>query len=398
MKHSKYSPSGAKRWMACPAAIQMCDEMPKAPEVYNFPAEEGTAAHELGEYCLKEELRCESLIGKTFNDFEVDQEMANQTQKYVSYVNGECTWDSTLIIEARVSLEHLEQEMFGTADAVIFSPDTLEVIDLKYGRGVVVEAWDNPQLMLYACGVLTYMAKERNIHFNYSQQVKLTIVQPRAPHKEGPIRSHIITVAQLKDFQRLVRRAIFLSKEDRPPFGPTEDGCRWCAAAPICTAYAKHNLEQLQLDFEDFATPKREFGQKLLDVASIDDTQIGNILKHSKGITQWLKTLADYAVSELSQGKVVPGFKLVYGRSIRKWENSDTALNLLLEYGVEHSRMHVEKFLTAPQMEKELRPEEWEIIKDLVIKPQGKITLAPESDGRRSIDPNTDAQKDWAED
>ncbi len=396
MKHSVYGPSGSKRWMSCPASIQMEAQMPRQPEVYNFPAEEGTAAHELGEYALREELRAESCIGKTFNEFEVDQEMANQVQKYVSYVEGECTWDSTLIIEARVKMDHIEKDMFGTADAVIFSKDTIEVIDLKYGRGIVVEPEHNSQLMLYACGTLRYLATERDIRFTDDQTIKLTIFQPRAPHKDGPVRSWFCTVAQLKDFQRLVIRAVIQSKEERPPFGPTEDGCRWCRAAPICTAFAKHNLEQLQLDFAEFATPSREFKQNLLSLNSMDDTQVANILKHSKAITQWLKTLADHAVSELSQGKIVPGFKLVYGRSIRKWENSDMARDRLLEYGVDNNRMHVSKFLTAPQMEKELRPEEWDIIKDLVVKPQGKITLAPESDGRAAVDPNIEAKEEWS--
>lgn len=394
-KHSIYGPSGSKRWMTCPASIQMESGIEKGPEVYNFPAEEGTAAHELGEFCLREEIRAESCIGKTFNDFEVDQEMANQTQKYISYVDGECTWDSTLGIEMRVHMPQIEETMFGTADAVIYSPDSLEVIDLKYGRGIVVEVDNNSQLMLYAIGVLTYLKSKFGVMYGPGQQVKLTIVQPRAPHKNGPIRSYWITVSQLKDFQRLVKRAVVLSKEEVPPFGPSESGCRWCAAAPICTAYTKHNLEQLKLDFADFKTPKREFGQKLIDVSSISDEQIGNILNHSKAITTWLKTLADFAVSELSAGKQVPGFKLVYGRSIRRWSDSTLAENKLVQYGVDIPRLFNTKFKTAPQMEKELRPEEWDIIKDLVEKPQGKITLAPESDGRRSIDPNVEAQKEW---
>ena len=395
-KHSVYGPSGSKRWMNCPASIQMENEMEKPPEVYNFPAEEGTAAHELGEYCLTNEVQASDCIGKVFNEFEVDQEMANQTQKYIDYVDGQCTWDSTLGIEMRVHMMHIEETMFGTADAVIFSPDSIEVIDLKYGRGIVVEADNNSQLMLYAIGVLAYLYSVKDITYSPDQQVQLTIVQPRAPHKDGPIRTYTVTVSQLKDFQRLVKRAVELSKEEMPPFGPSENGCRWCRAAPVCTEYAKYNLEQLQLDFADFATPKREFGQKLIDIKSMDDTQVGNILTHTKAITTWLKTLADYAVAELTRGKPVPGFKLVYGRSIRKWSDSDKAYNILVQYGVEENRLHTTKFLTAPQMEKELRPEEWDMISDLVIKPQGKITLAPNSDGRQAVDPNIEAQEEWS--
>jgi len=387
--HSVYGPSGSKRWIACPASIQMQDAMPKQEETYNFFAEEGTAAHELAADCLIEEVKAEAKLGKIYNkEFEVDQAMATQVNKYLDYVNGAVTWDARLDVELRVSLEHIADGVFGTADAVIHADDYLEVIDLKYGRGIVVEPQDNTQLMLYASGVL------KKHHYDDEQKVKLTIVQPRAPHKDGPVRSTIVTVAQIKDLERICTRAIMQSKEENPPFGPTDEGCRWCAANPVCTHYANYVLESMQLEWSEFAETPRNFN--LLEANSMDSSHLANVLKHSKSITSWLSGLADYATNQLTQGKEVPGYKLVYGRSIRRWKNSSEAENILLEAGVEEDTMNVTKFKTAPQMEKALDKEHWEMVLDLVEKPQGKITLAPVGDGRRAIDPNQDAVDDWS--
>lgn len=380
--------------MNCPASIQMGDQIERVEEGSNFFAEEGTAAHELGELCLRNECIAEGYIGSVFNGIEVDSEMAHQVQKYVDYVTSCETWESQLLIECRVPITHVEETMFGTADAVIFDNDGIEIIDLKYGRGIVVEPYDNPQLMLYACGVLAHLAKY-GVRFDPDKEVKLTIVQPRAPHKDGPVRSSYVTVAQLKDFQRIARRATELSKEEMPPFGPSDETCRWCPANAICSEFADYQLQQMRLEFADFQSPRREFGERLIDVKSMTNDQLANILNHSKGITQWLKTIADYATAQLSQGKEVPHYKLVYGRSIRRLDNPTEVERKLLDYGVDEKRLYISKFRTAPQLEKELRPEEWDLIVDHVVKPRGSITLAPESDGRPAVDPNVEAKKEW---
>lgn len=394
--HSIYSPSGSKRWLSCPASIQMQKGI-EPPSGDNFFAEEGTAAHELASEALDNEVSCESYLGKEFNGFTVDIEMAKQTQKYVTYVEGLVTWQSKLLVETRVSLEFLEPGIFGTADAIVFDhEDQLEVIDLKYGRGIVVEATDNTQLMMYALGVVQYLVDEGNM-VKEDLEVKLTIVQPRAPHADGPIRSYYVTVAQLCEFGRLAQRAIMQSKEENPPFGPSEDNCRWCLANSICKPHAEYQIKAMQLEFEEFKKPKRAFGESLRDANSIDTNTISQILVHSKSIQNWLSSLADYATAQMSQGKRVPGWKLVYGRSIRRWEEPDRVLDILLEDGVEEERLFNRKMLTAPQMEKELRPDEWSQVEHLVVKPQGNITLAPEHDKRPSINPNEEAVKDWVD-
>jgi len=409
-EHSEFSPSGSKRWINCPASIQLIRELPREEETSNFFAEEGTSAHELAAFCLDEEINCDSQEGNEFNHIIVDKDMARQTQKYVDYVRGKVTWNSILWVENRISLESIKKGMFGTADAIIVSIDkyeekagiihiiegSLEVVDLKFGRGVPVEATDNSQMMLYAIGALTHLARHK-IRFPPGFDVQFTIVQPRSPHREGPIRSDWKTVAQLKDFSKEVRIATELAEEPNPVFGPTEEGCLWCPVSPVCKARAQHSFEIAKLDWGDFALSPNEFKNSLAanNTFSLDD--LSQILKHSKSIERWLKNITEYAIEQLKKDKKVPGFKLVYGRSNRAWEDQDKAIEALLQYGTDEERLFTKKFLTPAQAERELTDEEFSIANDYIFKPTGSITIAPEADGRTAVNKDQEAIDDWAE-
>lgn len=394
-EHSKYSPSGTKRWVSCPASIQMVN---KAPEETgsNFYANEGTAAHELAAYCLDEQVTAASQIGKVFNKFTVDKEMARQTQKYVDYVLDHVPLGGRLWVENRVSMEHLIHEMFGTADAIIVSNNLIHVADLKFGRGVVVEATDNYQLQTYAIGVLAHLAKH-GMRFKPDHEVKLTICQPRAPHPEGPNRSWMTTVGSLREFQEKLKIAIKESKSDNPSFGPTEDGCRWCPASPFCKAHARHNLELAKLEFKEFEKAPREFEETLCGTDTLTLDEMINIYRHQKAVTTWLNSIGEFLVRRLKSDKDVPHFKLVYGRSIRSWSDADKVHNLLTQVGIESDRLYNSKLRSPAQMEKELTSEEFITVEEFVFKPKGKIVMAAESDARKAINVNAQAADDWAE-
>lgn len=392
--HSKYSPSGSKRWLECAASIQMEEAIPRE-ETTNFYAEEGTAAHELGAFCLEEELEPESQYGKEFNGFIVDKEMANQVKKYTKYVTGLLTWENQLWIESQVNLSFLHEDMFGTADAIIVSPTSVEIIDLKYGKGVVVEVERNTQLMIYALGVLAHLAKH-GVKFVPDSLVKLTIVQPRAPHIDGPIRSWEISIADLRKFKNEVVECIQLTKLDEPPFGPGDEQCRWCAAAPTCKAYASHNLDLAKLEFADFAKSPREFKNSFADINSLSMDDFTRILKHAKSLEQWLKNCVEHATSLLKAGKPVTGYKLVFGRSIRAWDDFDNVASTLLNHGIAEEDLYISKIKSPSQMEKFLSSEEWNLIQDQVVKPKGKIVMAPETDSRQAVSPNAEAASEWA--
>jgi hypothetical protein len=391
--HSEYSPSGGKRWVNCPASIRMVKEAPKK-ESSSFYANEGTAAHELAALCLEEETVPSMYIGKQFNKIIADTHMARETNKYVDYVLGKVTWDSQLFVETRIPMFNLEEDMFGTSDAIIISKDTFEIIDLKYGKGVLVEAEDNYQLAIYAIGIVEWL-KTEGIHYSDETEITLTIVQPRAPHIEGPIRSWMVTIAGLKELSHKIKKAVHNSKSENPSFGPSDENCRWCEASPFCKPFAEYNVKAAQLEFADFAKPKNEFSNSLADRNSLSLDQLAKILKHSKAIEQWLKGVTEFAIEEMRRGKEIPTYKLVYGRSIRAWENQVAAEELILDKGIEIEELYTKKFKSPTQMEKTLEPKIWEEVKELVFKPTGKITLAPETDGRSSVSPDYEAAKEW---
>ena len=398
--HSEYSPSGSSRWIPCPASIKLLREI-KRENKSNFYADEGTAAHALGEYCLNEECSADSQIGKKFGSkhalFTIDKEMARQTQKYIDYVLESVPLHGRMFIENRVSLEHLIEGMFGTADAIIVGDDYVEVVDLKYGRGIAVDASDNTQMMIYAIGVLAHLAKYDH-RLKADDVIKMTIVQPRAPHADGPIRSYEISISDLKEFQETVKNAIAESCSEDPSFGPTEKGCRWCEAAPICKAYAEHNLRIAQLEFADFGKSKKELKDSLMESATIPMDKLAEIYAHSKAIKQWLDGIEAYAIEEGRRGNMMPGFKLVYGRSNRKFEDVATVIELASELGISDDVLYNDPKMRSPtQLEKEVTAEEWERLNELVIKPQGKVVVAPESDSRSEINPDKQAIDDWAD-
>lgn len=396
-EHSEYSPSGSKRWVNCPASIKFLRTLPKIPERPNQYAEEGTAAHLLAAYCLENGIDPFSVVGKkSFNKHLVTKEMAKFVDVYIRYVNGAVTWDSTLWVENKIPLFVIRKDTFGTADAIIVSMTDLEVVDLKYGKGVVVEAEDNYQLYVYAIGVLIHLSKY-GIKFPDEKEIKLTIVQPRAPHEKGPIRSDFVTVAQLRSFMAKVKEAITLSELDNPPFGPSLEVCRWCEASPVCKAYAEFNLKAAQLEFEDLVKTPLEFKQSLPSPNEMSTEQLSKVLMHSKSIQTWLNSCVEYAMNLLRANKPVPQYKLVYGRSIRKWSDPDAVIRTLLEYGTSEDRIYTKKVISPAKAEDELTAEELKKVIGFMVKPQGKVTLAPEFDKRPAIDPTKIAIETWSE-
>ena len=397
-EHSEYSPSGSSRWLHCTASISLLRTI-KRENKSNFYADEGTAAHALGEDCLNKEVSAASRVGKKYGNknalFTVDKSMAREVQKYIDYVNDSVPLGGILFVENRVSLEHLKEGMFGTADAIIVGKNYVEVCDLKYGRGIAVEAGDNTQMMIYAIGVLAHLSRH-GYRLKPTDRIKMTIIQPRAPHPEGPIRYHEITIQELKDFQETVKAAIADSCSPNPSFCPTEKGCRWCEAAPICKAYANYNLEIARLEFADFDKPKREMKQSFKDQSTLSIEEVMKIYEHSKAMKQWLDSIEAYVIEEGRKGTAIPGYKLVYGRSNRKFANPAAVVDLASELEIPDDLLFNEAKMRSPaQLEKEVDEEVWEKFNELVTKPQGKIVLAPESDARMEVNADKSAADDW---
>ena len=133
----------------------------------------------------------------------------------------------------------------------------------------------------------------------------------------------------------------------------------------------------------------------MVTAAELSMDEISSILKHAKAIEQWVKNIAEFAVEQMKAEKPIPGYKLVYGRSNRAWDDSDEVFKKLMEYGTDEERIMKSKMLTVAQMEKELTDDEWELVKELVIKPRGNVTLALETDKRMAINNTAEAVDEW---
>ncbi|MDU5964085.1 MAG: DUF2800 domain-containing protein [Actinomyces sp.] len=361
--HALLSASGAHRWLNCtPSARLESDE----PESTSAAAEQGTAAHALAEHKLRRALKQRS---KRPVSAWIDDEMETLTDDYVAYVQEhislarETCGDPQVLIEQRLDFSHVVPGGFGTGDCVIIAEPTLQIIDLKYGQGVLVEAERNPQLMLYALGALHTFGDLYDI-----ERVAVTIYQPR----RGNVDTWEISVTELEHWAEAeVKPKAELAAAGEGEFCPGS-WCQFCKIAPTCRARAEANLALARLEF---APP-----------AELSDSEIADVLARIPQLKTWAADVEAYALSQaVNQGVVFEGFKLVAGRSIRKY-TSETDVAAAAE-AAGYRDIWDRKLITLTAMERLMgKPAFNEILGDLVTKPAGKPTLVPASDKRPALD------------
>ncbi|RLD19659.1 MAG: hypothetical protein DRI71_11465 [Bacteroidetes bacterium] len=393
--HSEFSPSGSGRWLNCAGSVKLIRQM-NLPNTSNKYAMEGSCAHELAAIGLIDPtVNIADYIGKKlYESVQVDPEMIVPIQEYIDYVLSLRTPTSKLSVENRVSLEHIHPGTFGTTDAVVVDDNVVHVIDLKYGKGVPVEAEENTQLMLYAVGTLVDMAKQ-GYDLNLVEEVVLHIVQPRCPHPAGPIRVWSTTVGVLQSLSNRARDAINNALSENPVFNPGEHQCKWCEGAPICRKLAQYTLKLAQKEFANIAEPFKESDFKDLNI--MDPNEISNLMDHASMIENWVKKLKAHVQSELECGHGGFDYKLVRGRSIRKWypDQTDDIHHRLNMLGIGDNELYVTKMKSPAQVEKILGKKPYQEVRDLVFKPEGKVTIAHISDKREALDPNAKASDDF---
>lgn len=361
--HALLSASGAHRWLNCtPSARLESDE----PESTSTAAEQGTAAHALAEHKLRRALKQRS---KRPVSAWIDDEMETLTDDYVAYVQEhisiveETCGDPQVLIEQRLDFSHIVPGGFGTGDCVIIAEPTLQIIDLKYGQGVLVEAAKNPQLMLYALGALHTFGSLYDI-----ERVAVTIYQPRRANVD----TWETSVAELEHWAETeVKPKAELAAVGGGEFCPGS-WCQFCKIAPTCRARAESNLALAKLEF---APP-----------AELSDVEIADVLTRIPQLKIWASDVEAYALSKaVNQGVVFEGFKLVAGRSIRKY-TSETDVAAAAE-AAGYRDIYDRKLITLTAMEKLMgKPAFNEILGDFVTKPAGKPTLVPASDKRPALD------------
>lgn len=371
-KHALLSASGSSRWMNCTPSARLEEKFPNKSSVY---ADEGTLAHEHSDVELLYRL---GRITKRVYNAEIKKiqrhklysaEMPGHVDKYVSYVMETYNSirkehpDAVILVEQRLDFSHIVENGFGTGDVLIIADGLMWVIDLKYGKGVAVSAIENPQLKLYGVGAL----REHELMFEINT-VRLCIVQPRLDE----LSTFDIDADDLRDWSENEVKPAAVKAYGGEGDYKIGDWCRFCKAKAICRAMADKNLELAKFEFAD------------PDVLS--DSEVSDILGKIDILTDWAKSVKDYALDEALDGKQWPGFKVVEGRSVRKWANEIKVVETLKRLEYPQDQFQVTKLAGITAVEKLLGKADFkEHLNDLVIKPQGAPTLVSEDDKRPGI-------------
>lgn len=376
--HALLSPSAAHRWINCTAAPRLEADVPDSGSSY---AAEGTLAHA---YCAK---KLKDFLGRDTSGEEAEineldslyhtGEMDEYTDAYRTVVLEKyaaaraAVEDAMLLVETRLSFANYIPDAFGTADAIIIADGTMEVIDFKYGKGVRVSAYRNPQMMIYALGAYDRFSFEYRI-----DRVRMTIVQPRIDN----LSEHEMAVADLMDWTNNVLMP--KAREAYEGNGPQAPGewCKFCKVKSQCRALAK------------FCTDVAATDPKLLKPAELAK----NILPIIDTVKTWLSGVEDYALQQALSGVQFPGYKIVEGRSVRKIADQEGAAAALSQAGYKTAEIYKPQELrTITDLEKLVGRKQFAAIcGGFITKPQGKPTLVPESDKRKAIDPVADDFKD----
>jgi hypothetical protein len=367
--------------MACPGSVRLAAGQASPSSA---AAIEGTHAHTLAETCLRSGAEPLDQVGRVLEDhegtFEVTDEMAEYVTVYTDYVRSLCPGGivSPQNVEIHVSLDHLlppdmrstgDRPMLGgTSDFIGYdaATDMLHVVDLKYGKGHIVEVKGNPQALTYGVGA-------RQLYPNV-ENIRITIVQPRAEHADGVIRHADYDWLELVAFEHRLRRAAI---ETSNPAARIETGehCTFCPAIAFC--------EKRRQTIEDMA--QDAFGE-LIQPAALSAEKLGDILRTAGEIKDWLKGVQSYAQMRAQQGEVPSGFKIVEKLGHRKWADAEAAEAALRQLTNDVDAMFAKpKFKTVAQMEKAFGKKLVEKIADEHIRRNRSASLVPADDPRPAV-------------
>ena len=370
-KHALLSASSSHRWLNCPPSVRLCESYEDKGNNY---AAEGTAAHTLCEYKLKVVLGIRSK-DPTADLTYYNAEMEDCANGYAAYIlelvetaKQSCA-DPVVLIEQRLDFSKYVEGGFGTGDCLVIADGTLHIVDYKHGQGVLVEAGDNPQMKLYALGALEIFDGIYDIN-----TVSMTIYQPRRDN----VSTHTVFKESLYQWaEEVLKPAAKLAYAGDGEFN-CGDWCQFCRAKYECRARAERNLELARYDF------------KLPPL--LEDDEVEDILGKIDALVSWASDIKDYALQAALGGKQWNGWKLVEGRSNRRYTDEASVVEAVSTAGFDPYERKVLGITAMTSLLGKKRFEE--VLGGFIEKPPGKATLVPENDKRPAI--NT-AQQDFSE-
>lgn len=379
--HAILSPSGSGTWISCPASVRMCRDIQGEESVY---AREGTQFHTLCELTARYRLLGGSVIEytddfltwalETEDDWQEDQ--LRYVEEWISFLESFLNEDpgAILLLEQRVDTG--VPGCWGTADVVIVHTyGLLRVIDIKFGAGVRVSAIKNSQLRLYGVGALKTCVKNQH----KIQEISNVVWQPRM----GNISEETLSRKELVKWRDDLIPIAQLALGEDAPFGPSESACRFCPAAGICAPRTRHMLDQ------DYGNPDVLSGEEMADA-----------VQRSSELKRWIADVEDAALKRAyEEAGSVPGFKVVRSGGRRQILDNDKAVEALLNANFPPDKVYTRKVATLGQLDKLAGSAEdlQQILGDLLVKSEGRLSLAPDSDPRQPADAVQSAQDDFAD-
>ena len=369
MAHAILSASGAHRWLNCTPSARIEQKFKDETSVY---AEEGTKAHAVAEEALNHYLTTGEIRVKC-EDEEMREAVASYVDICIEKINEarRASIDAKVFVEARLDFSHIVPNGFGTGDLVMISDSHLEVVDLKYGKGVEVSAINNPQMRLYALGLYN------SYGWMYgADTIRMTIVQPRI----NKISTHEVTPKELILWGDKVKQVAKIAWKGEGEL-KAGDHCKFCKARRTCRTRTEYMQNLIRNKFKD--------GNE------IEPFEVSEILLNAKKIKNWLTDLEEWALQEALKGTKWPWMKLVEGRSNRKIRDEQVAVTALSEAGYQSEDLYESKLKGFTKLEKLCGKKELAtLLNGNIVKPQGKPTLVSEDDKRpeyvKKLDFDTD--------
>lgn len=369
MAHAVLSASGSKRWLSCPPSARL---ERKFPDRAGEAAQEGTLAHALAEArirCWIGELSLQELAVRSetiFRDPLYSPEMDGYVQAYVDLcIEKINVAQGVALVEERLDFSRWVRNGFGTGDMVIIGDGVLEIVDLKYGKGVPVSAEGNTQMQLYALGAIEQYGYIYD--FDY---VRMSIFQPR----NGGLSTQLMSVEELLAWGESIKPIAELAYAGKGDF-KAGDHCRFCRAAAQCKALSEYNMEIAKLEFRD--------------ADLLTDDEVSFVLERVDGLVRYAEKVKTHALEEALKGHRWPGFKVVEGRSNRKITDEAKAVKLLRKAGYTDDVIYKPLAMqTITDLEKAITKKKFsKLLGSVIEKPPGKPTLVPEDDERPEYDP-----------